>query len=142
MLFDSTGADNAAPVASMRLDDVPQSPSSPTPTSPYPDPVITLSKKQEERLVAWLGQWLTDLKSSHSAKVTEWAEQERAYRARSEGPQSLPYIGACGDVVPVIAMAVDPIHARLDTGIFKGDPVIKFKALKKKATKYVSSLEA
>ncbi len=142
MLFDSSGADGAAPVASMGLDDVPgPDAAKPAPKSPYPDPVISMSQAQEDGLKTWLGQWITDLKSAHSAKIEEWAEQERAYRARSAGPQSVPYIGACGDVVPVIAMAVDPIHARLDTGIFKGDPVIRFKALKKKATKYVASLE-
>jgi hypothetical protein len=139
MIFEDQGA---APVASMGLADVPGPEAQrPAPASPYPDPVISLNDAQRDKLTKWLDQWLADLKSAHSLKLSEWAEQERAYRARSEGPQSIPYIGACGDVVPVIAMAVDPIHARLDTGIFKGDPVIRFKALKKRAVKYVASLE-
>lgn len=107
----------------------------------FPDPVIDLSDEQEKRLKEWVGNWLTALKSAHNDKVTEWAAQEAAYRAISLGPQNTPFVGACGDVVPVIAMAVDPIHARLDTGIFKAKPVFKLTGLKKSVLKYMNAVE-
>lgn len=107
----------------------------------YPDPILDISEAKMNALKAHIRRWLTSLQSSQEPKVQEWAEQEAAYRAVSLGPQTTPYVGACGDVVPVIAMAVDPIHARLDTGIFKAKPVFKLTGLKKSILKYIDPLE-
>lgn len=109
--------------------------------SPFPAPILDITDEQRERLLIWVEQWFQSLQSSQSNKVAEWADQEAAYRAVSAGPQSTPYVGACGDVVPVIAMAVDPIHARLDTGIFKAKPIFKITGLKKSILKYIDALE-
>jgi hypothetical protein len=97
----------------------------------YPAPILPISKETEARLKAHISEWLTSLQQSHTDKVKEWADQEAGYRAISDGPKNTPFVGACGDVVPVIAMAVDPVHARLDTGIFKAKPVFKLTGLKK-----------
>jgi hypothetical protein len=109
--------------------------------NPYPDPILEISDEKKERLLTYLDEWLEVLIAAQQNKVEEWADQETAYRARSLGPQTTPYVGACGDVVPVIAMAVDPIHARLDTGIFKAKPVFKLTGLKKSILKYIDALE-
>jgi hypothetical protein len=109
--------------------------------SAYPDPILKISEETEKRLIAHITEWLTFLQSSQEPKVKEWADQEAGYRAISEGPKSTPYVGACGDVVPVIAMGVDPVHARLDTGIFKAKPVFKLTGLKKSVLKYIDALE-
>src|SRR5674476_82825 len=109
--------------------------------SPYPDAVFEMSEDDEKRLKAFIQEWMSALRSAQSQKVEEWADQEAAYRAISLGPQNHPFVGACGDVVPVIAMAVDPIHARLDTGIFKAKPVFKVTGLKKSILEYVDPLE-
>ena len=126
-------------VTSVTEDDLPAEESKPG--SSYPAAILPMSKEDETKLSIWLDEHITSMLSAMDAKKEEWAVQEQNYRARSLGPQSQPYVGACGDVVPVTAMAVDPIHARLDTGIFKPSPVFVLKALKKKATKYVDSLE-
>lgn len=132
-----------APVTSVGIDDVPgEATIEPTPIrDPYPKAIVITDKKKQDALATWLDQWLSSLTNSHNAKLTEWAWQERNYRARPQRPKSEPYVGACNDVVPVMAMAVDPVHARLDTGIFKADPVFRIKPLKKSAMKYTDSLE-
>jgi len=109
--------------------------------SPYPDAVFPMSEDNEKRLKAHIEEWMAALRSAQQQKVEEWADQEAAYRAISLGPQNHPFVGACGDVVPVIAMAVDPIHARLDTGIFKAKPIFKLTGLKKSILPYIDALE-
>lgn len=108
---------------------------------PFPAAVFTMSDENEKRLKFHIQQWLASLKSSQQSKIQEWADQEAAYRAISLGPLNTPFVGACGDVVPVIAMAVDPIHARLDTGIFKAKPIFKLTGLKKSILPYIDALE-
>lgn len=108
---------------------------------PYPKAKIQLDEKKEQELLIWVDQWLESMISSQGPLITQWQEQEVAYRAKSLGPQKTPFDGACGDVVPAIAMAVDPIHARLDTGIFKASPVVVVKSLRKSLLKYVPALE-
>ena len=56
--------------------------------------------------------------------------------------KTLPFKGAAREVMPVIAMAVDPIHARLDTGIFKQKPVFTTVALKKNLVDLMPALMA
>jgi hypothetical protein len=129
----------AAPITSVTVDDMVEKGGKPT--SAYPDALIQISDDTRTGLLTWIDEWLVALRGSHAAKLNEWAEQERNYRARSQGPLSVPFVGACGDTVPVTAMAVDPVHARLDTGIFKADPVFRLKPLKKKAVDYTDSLE-
>lgn len=133
-------SDNQAPaVQSVTIDDIPVK--GEKPTSAYPAALLQISDETRNELLTWIDEWFQACKGAHTAKLTEWALQEVNYRARSGGPLSVPFLGACGDVVPVSAMAVDPVHARLDTGIFKADPVFRLKPLKKKATKYVDGLE-
>lgn len=117
--------------------------SSVKPTKPiaFPKAKIPISAEHEKDLIIWLDNWLIACENSQQPKITEWSEQEKDYRAKSLGPQQTPFVGACGDVVPAIAMAVDPIHARLDTGVFKADPVIVLKPLRKSITKYIHALE-
>lgn len=108
--------------------------------SKFPDPIIEISEERKDAFVIWFDQWLEDLQSDQQEKLKEWAEQEDSYRARSGPRQTMPYVGASNESVPAIAMAVDPIHARLDTGIFKQDPVFQVKPLKKSFVKYYTAL--
>lgn len=90
----------------------------------------------------WLDGQLEELKMGHSKKMEEFARFENAYRALPQALQSqLPFVGASDDVVPVIAMAVDPIHARLDTGIMKQEPVFRIRPLTKAFKPYAEALE-
>lgn len=108
---------------------------------PYPKAILKVKEDRLDRLKIELDEWLDSLLSSQQDKLQEWATQEEEYRAIPEGPRTHPFVGACGDIVPVSAMAVDPIHARLDTGIFKADPVFTLKGLKKSVLKYIPALE-
>ena len=107
----------------------------------FPPPIIKLDEEKRKEFEIWLDQGLKDLQSEQSTLQKEWAEYEDAYRARSGAQTEIPFRGANKDTVPVIAMNVDPIHARLDTGIFKNDPVFVLKALKSSMRQYVKPLE-
>lgn len=114
----------------------------PTIENPYPKAMISLSKEKLDAFNIWVSQWLDSLISSHGAKQREWADEEIAYNA--EKPKFLafePFEGSCKDVVSLIAMAVDPIQARLSIGMFKQDTMYKIKALRTDFLKYTPSLE-
>jgi hypothetical protein len=108
----------------------------------FPPPVLDLGQDKIDSFIIWMDDWLQTLISDNLAKQKEWSDQEESYRAKPQAPKVKPFAGAANHVVPVIAMAVDPIHARLDTGIFKQDPVFKLKALKRSSVKYSNALEA
>jgi len=108
--------------------------------SPYPKPILDLPDATKEAFARWIDQYLAEMLPPHNAKVRQWAEEETAYRALREEPKTEPYVGACSDVIPVTAMAVEPIHARLDTGIFKADTVFTLKGLRKSVLDYVPAL--
>lgn len=109
--------------------------------NPYPKAILPIKEDKLDKLKIFLDDWLESLLSSQQPKLAEWAKQEEEYRAVQQGPRTHPFVGACGDIVPVSAMAVDPIHARLDTGIFKADPVFSLKGLKKSVLPYIPALE-
>lgn len=109
---------------------------------PWPKPKIDITPEAEAEFIRWLDEQLMDLQAMQQPKLDEWVELEKAYRARPQAKKNFPFVGACATVLPVIAMAVDPIHARLDTGIFKNDPVFRFKALKKSAMTYAPHVES
>lgn len=122
------------------------------PSKAYPENDIKISAAKREEFLIWMSQYVQELIDAQQDKQTEWAHSETAYRALQRGMgfhngastvgfSPLPFEGASQITMPVIAMAVDPIHARLDTGIFKQDPVIKIKGLKKSILKYVVALE-
>lgn len=136
MIFESDKPDEAEPVTTAD-----PHPATPSIQNPYPKPMLDLDEDKIEKVSIWLDQWIQILDTIHQDKVTQWTAEEKAYRALSEGPKSIPFEGACGDVVPAIAMAVDPVQARLSTGIFKADPVFRLKPLKKSMAEVTPALE-
>lgn len=109
----------------------------------FPPAIIEgFDKEKETKLVIWLDEWIQDLQADQDKRQDAWDKEEKAYRAR---PQALgaaaPFQGASNEVAPVIAMAVDPIVARLDTGIFKQDPVISIQGLTKLTIEGAKALE-
>lgn len=116
--------------------------SSPADSSPppFPEPILKLDQEKLDEFKVWLDEWILQLESAQSEKQQEFAELEKLYRARGAASKAFPFDGACADEIPVVAMAVDPIHARLETTIFKNDPVFKLKALKKSILPYVTPL--
>jgi hypothetical protein len=110
----------------------------------YPPAILEISDETKDKFLSWLDTWLQDLVSSQNENQDAWAEIEEAYRALPGSMSSIsspPFQGGCMDIIPVQRMAVDPIHARLDTGIFKQDPVFSVKGLQADTTKFASSLE-
>lgn len=122
------------------LNDIPSSPLRAGAEDKFPPPILEISKERMDQFLLWVDQYLQDCISDQQVLQNEWAMQEEAYRAKPGPRVDKPYVGASNETVPAIAMAVDPIHARLDTGIFKQDPVFQFKALKKSFLKYVPAL--
>lgn len=140
---DQTGSTPAAdiPLESLRGSDTPAEPV--RPAKPFPEPIVAgIGEEMQKKIIRYLDEQLGKLKTAHTDKANEWKIYEIAYRALPEAPKTRPFEGACNDVVPATAMAVDPIVARLDTGIFKQDPVFRLKALKKSVLPYVEPLAA
>lgn len=107
-----------------------------------PAPIMAIDKEMEDDLCIWLDQWIQDLETAQAALQSEWAEQEKAYRALPGLNVTFkPFEGASDETIPVGAMAVDPIFARLDIGTFKQDPVFGFKALRADLAHVIPSVE-
>lgn len=108
---------------------------------PYPAAILKITDKQRDALKTYITEQLDYLIEANQSRIEKIALQELAYRALSEEPKTTPFVGACNDVVPVIAMAVDPVHARLDTGIFKVGQVFHIKTLRRSWLDYSKALE-
>lgn len=108
---------------------------------PYPKTHIKVTDEQQVELVSWLDKWLNALISEQQPKLEQWAEEEELYRALPEDVINGPYANSCGETVPAVAMAVDPVQARLSTGIFKTDTVMRFKPLRASAKNYANAVE-
>jgi hypothetical protein len=107
----------------------------------YPPPILPWSKEKIDRLKTFLDERIREIEATLAEKHDEFADYEEAYRARPEQGKTMPFVGADPTTVGAIAMAVDPIHSRLDTGIFKQAPVFTFQALKKSINPYIDSLQ-
>lgn len=108
----------------------------------FPPAILDITEEDRVELVTWIDEWLQNVISSQQMKQDDWDKQEESYRALPGPKLDKPYVGASNETVPAIAMAVDPIHARLETGVFKQNPVFTVKALKKSVLPYVDSIEA
>jgi hypothetical protein len=108
---------------------------------PFPNPIIQLSDERRDAFLSWLDRNLQNLIDAQLKKQQIWADYERAYRAYPEAYKTEPFEGASNLVVPVIAMSVDPIHARLDIGIWKQDPPITVKGLRKSVLPFIPSVQ-
>lgn len=137
------GAETPRPGESVVIGDQGTAPVQPQQRADFPPPILSdITPEQIEQLAIWVDRWMQDLESAQADKIKQWSDQEDAYRALPPAALEFePFKGACRDVIPVGAMAVDPIHARLDTGIFKQDPVFTFKALKKSVKDFAPGLE-
>lgn len=111
------------------------------PVPVVPRAMLPISEEKREKVVQFLTDWINYLKQVQDDKQTEWSAYEEAYRARPAEPKVEPYVGACTDTIPVIAMAVEPVHARLETGIFKQDPFVTIKPIRKSAKTYTNALQ-
>lgn len=134
----------AAPPVSRPLDPSLETPLVGPPDRPptaYPAAVLPITEDQRSALINYLLLWKNSLSSSHGEKMGQYQQIEKDYRALPESPKSTPFVGACNDVVPVIAMGVDPVYSRLETGIFGQDPIFRATALKKSMKKYAKPLE-
>ena len=112
------------------------------PPDGYPPAILPWKEEEINALKIFLDQRILELEGIWAEKRKEWAMLEEAYRARPKGGKSFPFEGSDPTEVPAIAMAVDPIHARLDTGVFKQKPVYQFQALKRSVVELVPALTA
>ena len=109
---------------------------------PYPDPIIKLDEQKLTAFKQWLDDWVADLTAAQSQLQTKWAEYEKDFRAEPIPAKTFPFKGASNEIVSAIAMAVEPVFARVETSIFKQDPVFTIKALKKNVVPLVPAITA
>jgi hypothetical protein len=123
----------------------PEAQAAPTILNPYPAPLLDMSGEEAQQryqdFIIWMDQWLVELIAGQQTLLEKWADEELAYRAQVIQPVTTPFEGACTDVIPAIAMAVDPIQARLSGGIFQADPIFVMKPLAKQFVQYVDAVE-
>jgi hypothetical protein len=111
------------------------------PESKLPPAMLKISPEKLTEFTIFCDQWMAELMMQQANLQSQWAEWEKLYRAKPGGAKSFPFTGASNEIVPVAAMAVDPIHARLETGIFKQDPVFKIKPLTRALSGKTTALE-
>lgn len=107
----------------------------------YPKAMLKLSDEVRKNMMTWVSDQLYQLRDAYELKREEWNIYEMAYKAHPEAPKSMPFVGASTDVIPLIASMIDPVHARLETGIFRQDPPFKLVGLRKSMVKYAKPLE-
>lgn len=106
-----------------------------------PPPILELKPEIMDKLKIWTDQWIHDLENAQQDKQKQWSAYEDSYRAlMPEALEFEPFKGSCRDVIPATRMAVDPIHARLDTGIFRQDTIISLKPLRKNVKDLIPGL--
>lgn len=129
MLFD---APNARLGQSTTLEESPKHDETPMgKRAEIPPPILDMDPELKDQFMLWIDQWILDLENAQSDLQDDWFWYEKAYRALpGSEAQFLPFEGASEDIVPVGQMVVNPIHARLDVGIFKQDPVFTFTPLR------------
>lgn len=107
----------------------------------FPKAMISIGDSVKSRLETWLGEQVEFMRTSFQEKIDKWAAEEEGYRALTDDPKNKPFVGASCEVIPAIAMAVDPIHARLDTSIFKNDRIMRLRAVDKDIQPLVDAAE-
>ena len=112
----------------------------PLPTEPYPDPILPISTRQKERLVGFLTDNIQALLAKHADQERVYAAIETAYRALPIKDDGFPFKGRATETIPIIASSIDPVHARLNTGINKQDPVLRVKPITPKMIPYAEAL--
>jgi len=83
---------------------------------------ISITAQQEEELVAWLTESITDIENGRTTREANW----RRYREQYEGktaPKNFPWKGASNVHVPITAINVDAIHANMVNRILGFDRV-------------------
>lgn len=141
---DASGVPPAPSNVALEPETTTQSAPPPTPKGAFPpEPVLKMDEETETQFLAWLDTWLLEMVTDQNPLQDKWAKYEAAYRAKDDNISSFPpFKGACTDVIPLIAMGVDPVHARLDTGIFKQNPVFTLTALRKDMATFTPSMSA
>ena len=111
--------------------------------SEAPKPIMDeMTSEVMDKFLIWIDQWILDLENAQAPLMNDWAAQEKAYRALPDLDLPFaPFEGSSNETIPVGAMAVDPIFARLDIGTFKQEPVFSFKPLRKDITHVMPSVE-
>ena len=136
------GSDPRIPPESVPLEPVEAIETPPKPLG-YPDAILSIPEEKLTAFKLWLDHWLLELTTDQSKLQSDWSDIEKAYDGGADPSiSSPPFKGACMDVIPVMAMAVDPIHARLDIGIFKQEPVFSVKPYRRDMKNLAPSLSA
>lgn len=106
-----------------------------------PPPIMPLAEGRREGFTTWLDQQVTGILSKHGEIERFYKDIEEAYRALPGPDTGFPFRGHATEQVPVVAATVDPIHARIDLGVNKQDPVLRVRALRDDTVEIAKDLE-
>lgn len=113
----------------------------PLPTEPYPKPILQLPPATMERIAQYLADHIQALLGKHEQLERVYAQIETAYRALPIEDDGFPFKGRAVETIPIIASSIDPIHARLNVGVNKQDPVIRVKPITPRMIPFAEALQ-
>jgi hypothetical protein len=112
------------------------------PGDAIPDaPILPLTDERRGVFVNWLTNQISGLRSKHGEIERFYAKIEDAYRAKPATDTGFPFKGHATETIPVMAATIEPIHARIDLGVNKQDPVLRVRALREDTVKVAKALE-
>lgn len=83
---------------------------------------IKLTAAQEERLVGWVTQEITEIENGRTSRETNWRKWREQYEGKTT-PKNFPWKGASNVHMPITAINVDAIHANMMNRILGFDRV-------------------
>lgn len=85
---------------------------------PYPR-LVYLDKDTEERLISYIDSELTNHYAERGTYLDDLIRWQKDYWAKpSKERQTFPFVGAANIVIPLTAIAVEAVHARVMTMLF------------------------
>src|SRR5687768_16415353 len=85
---------------------------------PYPR-LVYLDEDTKDRLISYIEEELTNHYAERGAYIDDLVRWQKDYWAKpSKERQTFPFVGAANIVIPLTAIAVEAVHARVMTMLF------------------------
>lgn len=114
----------------------------PTAGGPQWPEQIELSEEAEHRLTHWLSYEIEEFYRERSSAASNWARWQDQYWAEPESEErNFPFKRAANIVVPVTAIAVEAVTARIMNTLFAGEPYFAARARKTRFEPHAKPIE-
>src|SRR5882672_1200096 len=91
-------------------------------------PNIKLDEDTKARLISYLNEEIVTHRAERSALVADYVNWQLDYWAKPiEEIKKFPFKGACNLINPIMAIAVEAVHAKELTTLFALDQFVNFK---------------